>query len=333
MLLQQLITFSRVAEEHSYTRAAELLNLSQPAVTRQVAALEAELSTQLTEGAGRGFRLTPAGEVVFRYAREVVALVGRCREEVGALADPERGQVSVACVTTVGLFTLPGLIVDFRRHYPDVRIRVWSGRLDGLLDRLLNGSADLGLASSPVLHPRLISLPLFDDPVIPVAAPSVARSLPAPMPVALLAELDVILYDAPSRFRTLVDAAFAQVGIEPRVSMEFDSHEAVRTAVSLGYGVAFVPQEAVTAELERGTLVRLTVEGLPPISRTTSLILRRHDPSRLPAVLNFVRQTLDRYRRTGSAVPDAAIGADQSALPASFLRRRASSDGFDRMIE
>lgn len=312
MLLQQLITFSRVAEERSYTRAAELLNLSQPAVTRQVAALEAELGALLTEGAGRGFRLTPAGDVVFRYAREVVALVDRCHEEVRALSDPERGQVSVACVTTVGLFTLPSLIVDYRRRYPDVHIRVWSGRLDGVLDRLLNGTADLGLTSSPVLHPRLMSLALFEDPVIPVAAASVAKTLPDPMPVALLTELDMILYEAPSRFRTLVDAAFAQVGVYPRISMEFDSHEAVRTAVSLGYGVALVPQEAVTAELESGALVRLRVEGLPTISRTTSLVLRRHDPGRLPAVINFLRLTLSRYRE---ASEPSASPPDDSAGP------------------
>ena len=308
MLLQQLIAFSRVAEEGSFTRAADLLNISQPAVTRQVARLEAELGVPLIERSGRSFHLTRAGEVVYVYAREISALVSRCRDEVTALSQPGRGQVSIGCVTTVGLFTLPELIVDFRRLYPDVQIRVWSGRVDGVLDRVLNGTADLGLTSSPVMHQRLISVPLFDDPVIPIAAPSVAQALPKPVPLAMLADVDMILYQEPSRFRTLVDASLEQVGVYPRVAMEFDSHEAVRMAVTLGYGIALVPREAVTADLQSGALVRLDVDGLPPISRTTSLILRRRDPGRPPAVLNLIRRILERYGQHSNDATDVQAG-------------------------
>jgi DNA-binding transcriptional LysR family regulator len=317
MLLQQLQTFKLVAEESSFTRAAELLNLSQPAVTRQVASLEAELGVPLIERSGRSFHLTQAGELVVNYAREIDGLVQRCHEEVGALSNPERGQVSVASVTTVGLFTLPGLILDYRRQHPGVRIRVWSGRAAGVLDRLMEGSADIGLTSAPVMHQRLQSVPLFDDPVVPVAAPQVAQGLPDPIPLEMLAELDLILYQAPSRFRTLIDAALEQAGVYARVSMDLDSHEAVRTAVSLGYGVALVPREAVTSELESGTLVQLNVAGLPPITRTTSLVLRRRDPMRLPAVENFVRMILDRYGQQ----------ADRQAPPELGRRLGRSSNG------
>jgi DNA-binding transcriptional LysR family regulator len=313
MLLQQLLTFSRVAEEGSFTRAADLLNLSQPAVTRQVAALENELTVPLIERPGRAFHLTPAGEIVFNYAREIVGLADRCREEVLALSHPERGQVSVACVTTVGLVTLPGIIFDYRKLYPNVHIRVWSGRTRGVLDRMLDGSADLGLTSSPIMHPRLVSLPLFDDPVIPVAAPALAEQLPDPIPLEVLSGQDLILYQAPSLFRTLVDGALEQAGVYARVAMEFDSHEAVRSAVNLGYGIALVPQEAVTDDLAAGRLQQLRVEGLAPITRTTSLVLRRRDASRLPAVANFVRLVLDRYR-VGAPPETAATGPIAAAL-------------------
>jgi len=313
MLLQQLLTFSRVAEEGSFTRAADLLNLSQPAVTRQVAALEAELTVPLIERPGKAFHLTPAGEIVFKYAREIVGLTDRCREEVLSLSHPERGQVSVACVTTVGLVTLPGLIFEYRKLYPDVHIRVWSGRTRGVLDRMLDGSADLGLTSSPVMHPRLASLPLFDDPVVPVAAPSLAARLPDPIPLEVLSEQDLILYQAPSLFRTLVDGALEQAGVYARVAMEFDSHEAVRSAVNFGYGIALVPQEAVTEDLAQGRLLQLHVEGLAPITRTTSLVLRRRDSSRLPAVANFVRLVVERYRG-GAALANATTGPIAAAL-------------------
>jgi DNA-binding transcriptional LysR family regulator len=213
-----------------------------------------------------------------------------------SLSHPERGQVSVAAVTTVGLFTLPVLLADFRQRYPRIRFQVWSGRTDGVLDRLLDGTADVGLLSAPIAHPRLDCIPLFDDPVVLVAAPSVARALPDPLPLERLTELDMILYQAPSRFRTMVEAALEQAGAYPRIAMEFDSHEAVRLAALAGYGVAVVPFEAVQADIAAGTLLQLHVSGLPEINRTTCLVRRRSAPG-LPAVENFVRLTLERYGR------------------------------------
>jgi DNA-binding transcriptional LysR family regulator len=124
----------------------------------------------------------------------------------------------------------------------------------------------------------------------------VARTLPDPLPMEELAELDMILYQSPSRFRTLVEGSLEQAGAYPRISMEFDSHEAVRAAALAGYGVAVVPLEAVGEEIGGGMLVRLRVSGLPDIMRTTCLVSRR-GTAMLPAVENFVRLTLERYGR------------------------------------
>ncbi len=305
MLLQHLETFVRVVEEGSFTRAGELLNLSQPAVTRQIAALGRELGAPLVERGGRGLRLTPVGDTVYTHARHILAQVERLRAGVAVLSDPQRGEVSIACVTTVGLFTLPRLLGDYRASYPDVRLRVWSARADGVLDRLLEGNADIGLTSTPVSHPRLVSTPLFEDPIIPVAAPEFAAALPDPLPLERLAELDMILFQAPSRFRTHVDAELEQAGVYPRITMEFDSHEAVRTAAQMGYGVGIVPRQAVAAELAAHTLVELRIDGLPKISRTTCLVQRR-GITVLPASANFVRLLLARYGRSPGATAGTA---------------------------
>ena len=296
--MQHLITFARVVELGSFTRAGDLLSLSQPAVTRQVAALEQEFGVPLIERGGRGIAVTPAGQLVYTYARRIMSQLERVKLDILSLSHPERGQVSVAAVTTVGLFTLPQLLAEFRRRYPLVRFQVWSGRTNGVLDRLLEGNADVGLLSAPIEHPRLECIRLFDDPVVLVAAPSVARVLPDPLPLEGLAGLDMILYEAPSRFRTLVDASLEQAGAYVHIAMEFDSHEAVRSAALAGYGVGVVPFEAVQQEISAGTLVRLRVAGLPEITRTTCLVQRR-GTSPLPAVDNFVKLTLERHRQTG----------------------------------
>ncbi len=302
MLLQQLITFCRVVETGSFTRAGELLNLSQPAVTRQVAALEDEFGGQLLERQGRSLHLTPSGQVVYHHARQAAAVVEACRAQVAMLSHPDRGHVHVACVTTTGLFTLPSLMAQFNAQYPAARFHVWSGRVADVMDRVLEGESDLGLVTMPVTHPRLDSLPLFRDRVILVAAPHVAQDLPNPIPLEVLAELEMIGYQAPSRFRTLVEATLEQVGVYPQVAMEFDSHEAVKTMVVLGYGAAMVPESAVSAELRSGALVELQVQTLPEIARTTCMLLRRDGGARGPAVTNFIRLVLDHY--TGKAAPE-----------------------------
>src|SRR5579884_916304 len=177
VLLQHLETFVRVVEEGSFTRAGELLNLSQPAVTRQIAALERELGAPLLER-GRGLHLTAVGQTAYTHARHVIAEVEHLKANVASLSDPQSGEVSIACVTTVGLFTLPQLLNEYRAAYPRVRLRVWSARADGVIDRLLDGNSEIGLTSTPVAHPRLETMPLFEDPIIPVAAPSLAAQLP-----------------------------------------------------------------------------------------------------------------------------------------------------------
>jgi DNA-binding transcriptional LysR family regulator len=296
MLLQHLETFVRVAEEGNFTRAGELLNLSQPAVTRQIAALERELGAPLLER-GRGLHLTAVGQTAYTHARHVLAEVGHLKADVASLSDPQSGEVSIACVTTVGLFTLPQLLNDYRAAYPRVRLRVWSARADGVIDRLLDGNSEIGLTSTPVAHPRLETTPLFEDPIIPVAAPSLAAQLPNPLPKEQLAQIDMALFQAPSRFRTHVDAELEQAGVYPRITMEFDSHEAVCTAAKLGYAIGMVPRQAVAADLDEGSLVELRVEGLPRIRRTTCLVLRRNETPLLPSAANFVRMLLERYKR------------------------------------
>src|SRR6476661_818652 len=117
MLLEQLVTFARVVDVGSFTRAAELLNLSQPSVTRQVALLEREFGVPLMERTGRKLVVTPAGQIVHEHARSVAALIERARSDVASLANPDQGQISVASATTVGLSTLPALLSSFRECY------------------------------------------------------------------------------------------------------------------------------------------------------------------------------------------------------------------------
>jgi DNA-binding transcriptional LysR family regulator len=288
MLLQHLITFCRVVEEGSFTRAAQMLNMTQPSVTKQVGALEDHLGIQLFARHGKQVRVTPAGHLVYGYAKQVQHLIQQCEAAVQELRTPGGGHITVGCVHTIGLFTLPDLLAEFAREHPRVKINVKTGTNAETVAMLLHGEVDLGITTTPHVDERLESYKLFDDPLMVVASPEYAAQLPRDLSLSDLARQPMIAYVRGSKFRTTTDLLLEQVGISPNVIMEFDNHEAIKTMVRLGFGVALEPASAVSRDIAAGALVALSVPDLPDSSRTTSLILRK-DEVRPAAVEAFIR--------------------------------------------
>jgi len=299
MILQHLITFCRVVETGGFSRAGELVGLSQPAVTRQVAALEADLGAALMDRTSRQFRLTRAGELVYEHARRLTAGVAELREVVDDLVHHDRGRVTIGAVTTVGLGLLPPILTEFSRRYPTARVLVKAGRTAETLERVLHGEIDMAVLPTPVSHPRLNSIPLGKDPVILVCSPERGQKLPSPVPLEDLSQVELISFQAPSRFRTFVDSILEQHGVYPNITMEFDSHEAVKMMVEMGFGVAFVPQSAVQADLDSGRLVRIPVAGLGELARTTSLVLRRDSSMTHLAADHLKQLILEQFHAKG----------------------------------
>ncbi|MFZ5827892.1 MAG: LysR family transcriptional regulator [Bacillota bacterium] len=295
MILQHLITFCRVVETGGFARAGALVGLSQPAVTRQVAALEADLGAPLLDRSSRQFHLTPAGEMVYERARRLAQSVEELREAVEDLTHPERGRIAIGAVTTVGLGLLPPILSEFTREYPGVRLQVKAGRTQETLARLLEAEIEMAVVPTPVTHPRLRSIPLRKDRVVLVCAPEKRETLPDPLPLEMLGQIDMISFQAPSRFRTFVDAILEQHGVYPNVTMEFDSHEAVRMMVEAGFGVAMVPESAVGQDLESGRVVEVKVQGLPVIARTTSLVVRKETDAWHPAAHQLCKMILQHF--------------------------------------
>lgn len=294
MLLQHLITFTKVVEEGSFTRAAQALNMTQPSVTKQIGALEDHLQMQLFTRQGKQIHLTPAGDLVYGYARQINHLVHQCETAVHELRSPGSGHMTIGCVHTIGMFTLPDLLAEYARRHPRVKINVKTGTNHEAVTMLLHGEVDLGMTTTPQVHERLESRNLFEDPLLVVANPEYAGGLPEALNLPDLARQPMIAYVKGARFRTTTDLLLEQVGISPNVIMEFDNHEAIKTMVRLGFGVALEPASAVKRDLEQGHLVALKIPDLPCSSRSTSLVLRR-DEVRPPAVEAFVRLLEARY--------------------------------------
>lgn len=291
MLFSQLQTFVRIVDLGSLTAAADRSHLSQPAVSRQLKALEEDLGTQLCTRRGRVVAPTPAGEIVYQFAQRMQALARELRHTVETVSAPESGDITVACVDTVALYTLPKILAPFSERFPSIRVHVKTGPIRLTVDRLLQHEADFALTTVPVANPKLVCRPLFDDPVTLVAAPRLVARLPAELTPNDLSQVPMIAYEVGTNFRAFVDAALDASGIHPHVVMEFDGHEAVRTMVSLGLGAAFVPESTVRNDLQSGQLVRLTAHGLPDLSRTTCLLLLRSEHPK-PAAEHFLQEIM-----------------------------------------
>ncbi|MFS8629423.1 MAG: LysR family transcriptional regulator [Limnochordales bacterium] len=292
MLLQQLITFCTVVDEGGFTRAAELLDMSQPAVSKQVKTLEERIGTPLFVRAGRRVALTPAGEIVYAHAKRILHAIEEMHGALAALAVPGSGRLFIGAVPTVAVFTLPDILGAFCKRHPLVTVHVRTGDIDEVVQMVLRSEIDVGLVTIPVTHELLETIPLFRDRIVLVARPDTPWAQRQAVQPAELAGMPMIAYERASKFRRYVDASFDAAGITPDVIMEFDSHEAVKAMVLAGLGVAMMPWSVVARDLEQGRLVELRIERFGELARTTSLIVRRgrHLSAPVRAFLDLVRE-------------------------------------------
>ncbi|MCL5015668.1 MAG: LysR family transcriptional regulator [Firmicutes bacterium] len=295
MMLSHLKTFIRIIDAGSLTRAAEQLSLTQPAVTKQLAALEETFDTRLVIRQGRKLRLTPSGEVLYHYAKRILVLVDQTYEAIAEIERPGQGEIHLGAVSTIAVFSLPKVLVTFTRNFPSLRVRVHIGEIQDTLDRVIRQDIAVGMVTVPIVHPQIDSVPLFQDPVRLVVSPDKAKRLPASLNLQELSHMEFISYKTPSRFRTFMDGILEQHGIIPHVLMEFNSHDLVKSMVKVGLGVAFVPESVVAEDLVAGTIQAIEINDFPPLARTTSLILSK-DPPRSGGLMALLTTFFDYYQ-------------------------------------
>ncbi len=269
----KLRLFAAVAEHEHYSRAADALGISQPALTVHVRDLERHFGVSLFERVGRNVRLTDAGKLVRDYARRIVALAEELDEAVGDLRGVRAGTLHLGASTTIGEYLLPGVLGVFRAQHPGIDVTVEIANTRWIADRVRRGTVHLGLLGEPVEESELVSEPYGDDEIVLIAPPGHAW---ASRQVALreLSDAAYIVREQGSATRDVAAATLAARGIRLPVALELGGTEAVKGAVAAGLGVAFVSACAVGLEVETGRLVRVTVAGLD-IRRRFQIVRRR----------------------------------------------------------
>jgi DNA-binding transcriptional LysR family regulator len=302
MEIAQVEAFLAVGTFGGFRRAAEALRLSQPAVSARIKALEHSLGVRLFERGRSGLAPSPAGRLLRPYAEQVMQAVALARQAVHDLGPAHGGgALRIAAALSICTYLLPDVLKRFHTARPNVTITVRSGHSKEVLEMVLRGDVEIGLARS-LHHTEVETLSLRDDPLILVgpgrAWPPKARRLH----LADVADRPLVFFDRGSSDWTLSHGLFRRAGLVPNVVMEVETIEAAKKMVERGIGLAFLPHIAVTREIERRTFAALEIVDADPLSRSLDVIHRRQHPlsTEALALLRVLRSTLgDVHPRRG----------------------------------
>jgi DNA-binding transcriptional LysR family regulator len=304
---RQLETFAAVARLKSFSRAAEALHLTQPAVSIQIRQIADAVGLPVFEQHGREIALTPAGEELLVAARGLDDVWNRFESAIAGLKGLRRGKLRVALVTTAKYF-LPRMLGAFCRRYPDIDIELEIANRERIVERLRGNQDDLYVMSYPPTDLDIVSRPFLDNELVVVAPPghpAAGRRLT----LADLAGEHFLLREPGSGSRHAVDEHLRTAGVRLDVRLSLASNEAIRDLVASGLGLAVLSRHALGDAIERGELVVLDVAGFP-LRRPWSVVHLRGKVLPLPA-----QAFLDELLRAGGDGGEPSAAAPVNAAP------------------
>lgn len=299
---RRLQVFYTVARQLSFTKAAETLHMTQPAVTFQVRQLEEYFNTRLFDRTHNRISLTAAGERVYEYAAEIFELYARMENAVRDMTGEISGVLIIGASTTIAEYMLPSLLGDFKKKYPDVNVQLRVSNTDGIVHMVENNDIDLGVVEAPVLNKNLVVEGCRDDRLVAVVPPSHVLAGKQKVSLQELLEHAFIAREEGSGTREVIEEYLVEAGIKQgdlTIAMELGSPEAIKGAVEAGMGVSIVSEVTIHKELQLGTLVSLELD--PPLHRPFSFVHQKQKfrQRAMDELLDFAR-TYCKSRTGGS---------------------------------
>ncbi len=267
MELWQLRYFLQIAASGSLSRASSILHVAQPALSRQIKALEAELGVTLLHRTGRGVGVTAAGQALGEGAETLIRAAGDLERTMQGFRSTMAGEAVIGLPPTIGRILALPLTRHVRSRFPRVNLRVTEGFSGTMLEWLETGRIDAAVLYGEPRGPAIRAEPVVEEDLSVVAPAPAQRPCGAPIRLAELAGRPLILSTPHHALRRLVDARAAQAGVALTIGLEFDSLQATIDAVKAGMGWTILPAVTVQAEIERGELVVWPVVD-PPLTRT-----------------------------------------------------------------
>ncbi|RTL31137.1 MAG: LysR family transcriptional regulator [Burkholderiales bacterium] len=268
---RQLRVFTEVAKHLSFSRAAESLHLTPPAVTMQVKELEGQIGLPLFERQGRQVQLTMVGEYFLVYAKRLLSTLKDAENTISRFKQVETGVLTIGIISTAGYF-LPQLLARFKAEHEGVDVRLDVTRdLTKLIDKLHSNEIDMAVMGRPPKEYALRSEPFATHPMVFICPPGHPLLRVGHPPVDALVHYPIVARELGSEVRQVLDNYLREQRLAPRIAMDIPSNETVKAAVMAGLGIGFVSLHAVASELRSGQLHLVEFEGTP-ILRSWNLV-------------------------------------------------------------
>lgn len=262
LTLRQLKIFEAVARHLSFSRAADELHLTQPAVSMQVRSLEEAAGLPLTEQVGKKIFLTEAGGELARHARVVAQQLREAEEALAAMKGLRGGLLNIAAVSTAKYF-VPRLLAAFRDNHPEVELRLGVNNREAIVQQLADNEIDLAIMGRPPQEIETVSEPFADNPLVFIAAPDHPLARLKRIEPQRLAKEIFLLREPGSGTRKALERLFADHGLTIKMRMELGSNEAIKQAIVGGLGVSVLSRHTLALDAPMGQLAILDVAGFP----------------------------------------------------------------------
>jgi len=289
VLSQRVRVFNAVAARLSYSRAAEELGISQPAVSFHIRALEEELGVSLFERVGKQIFLTTAGQILADDAVRMLQLAEETRIAIGELQGLHRGVLVVGASATIGIYLLPEVLGVFRQQHPSVKVNLRLGNKASTLERLHENEVDFGLVAGPLRENDLVAEAYLEDELIPIVASGHRFVGKRHVQPAELRLETFLMRERGSGTQQRLEERLFQIGVQPAETMQLGSTEAIKQAVAANLGISVASRYAVRQEIGAGSLVQPDIPGLV-VGR--ELLLAHHKDKRLSRAAVAFRQLL-----------------------------------------
>ncbi len=274
---RRLKVFHTVARLLSFTKAAEALHMTQPAVTFQVRQLEEYFNTRLFDRTHNKVNLTPAGEKVSEFADRIFDLYAEMENSVRDLTGEISGALTIGASTTIAEYMLPSLLGEFKNRYPEIKLRLKVSNSEGIVSMVENNVIDLGVVEAPVSNKNLIVEMCHEDQLVVVATPDhdlVTRG--GNVHPADIKDYPFVCREEGSGTRDVIMQYLADKGVSASdmdFCLELGSPEALKGAVEAGMGISILSKSTIAKELKLNTLAELQLD--PPLSRPFSFVRQR----------------------------------------------------------
>jgi DNA-binding transcriptional LysR family regulator len=270
----RLRVFYEAARHESFTKAGEVLFLTQPAVSFQIKSLEAEIGARLFRREKNRMLLTGVGEIVFRYARDILALYDRAEAEIARLIQHVGGKLLVGVTNVIAKYVLPRPIGAFKKLNPQVSIVLQTGNTDSIVEDLLRGELDLAIVSDPLDVKDCVVEPWIREDLLLIVPSDHRWSGRRAIALEDLAREPFIMREEGSGTRRMLELYLEKKGLafgDLNVVLTLGSTEAVKAGVEAGAGVSVISSLSLRSELETGSIRTVAIEGLE-MSRTFNLV-------------------------------------------------------------